>query len=143
MASLSRSFVLHGESQRLGPGEPRALARPRPSSTAPRYAGAHSPQLLNLPDVVLDQSTNGLIAITWRGKAAEGDTEGKERKDLRLGTGALVLGPLIGYHTRAFPQKESTSKKHLSLGRVYASIAGNSQAPLRDGCYQIVFTILT
>ena len=63
MASLSKSFVLCGQSEWVGPGEPRKISLAK--AIQPAHTGrAYSPQLLNLPDVVLDQSTNGLIAIT-------------------------------------------------------------------------------
>jgi hypothetical protein len=69
-------------------------------------AGAHSPQLLDLPDVVLDQGTNGLIAIACRRKAEGGyNKEGSEDwSPLALRLLALYLPP-TGWPTRAFPQR--------------------------------------
>lgn len=75
MASLSSSFVLWGQSEWVGPSEPCKISLTK--AVQPAHTGwAYSPQLLNLPDVVLDQSTNGLIAITWNGE----DRRNKENR---------------------------------------------------------------
>lgn len=58
--------------RRVGPGESRKIGLVKSIQPAPT-GQAYSPQLLDLPDVVLDQSTNGLIAITWMEKAERYD----------------------------------------------------------------------
>lgn len=64
MASLSRSLVLCGQSVQVGPGEPHKTGLAKAIHAALlTLDGAYSPQLLNLPDVVLDQSTNGFVAV--------------------------------------------------------------------------------
>lgn len=48
----------------MGPGESHIIGLAM--AIQPAHTGqVYSPKLFNLPDVVLDQSPDGLIAITW------------------------------------------------------------------------------